>query len=87
MKVLRSLQFYIDHPAAKIVFELGYDYADFSTFTGFPHRQGPGGEWCHPRAPTEMLPRCYTVVSNGRNRRLDWLSRIAERLASLVRDG
>jgi len=50
MKVLRSLQFYIDHPAAKIVFELGYDYADFSTFTGFPHRQGPGGEWCHQEA-------------------------------------
>ena len=33
---VRSTQFYIDHPKAKIIFELGWKYEDFMNATGFP---------------------------------------------------
>lgn len=40
---IRSCQYYIDHPKAKILFDLGFTLEDFSQLLGFPHRRGPEG--------------------------------------------
>ena len=40
---IRNCQYFIDHPKAKIVFDLGFTLEDFSKFVGFPHRSGPQG--------------------------------------------
>jgi N-acyl homoserine lactone hydrolase len=43
---VRNCQYFIDHPKAKIVFDLGFTYELFSTLVGFPHRKGELGTHC-----------------------------------------
>jgi len=40
---VRCSSYFIDHPQAKIVFDLGYKIEDFEQFAGFPHRRSPEG--------------------------------------------
>jgi N-acyl homoserine lactone hydrolase len=40
---VRNCQYFIDHPKAKIVFDLGFNFDFFNKFPGFPHRRGPEG--------------------------------------------
>jgi N-acyl homoserine lactone hydrolase len=40
---IRNCQYFIDHPKAKIVFDLGFTMEDWRGFVGFPHRKGPEG--------------------------------------------
>ena len=40
---IRNIQFFIDHPKAKIVFDLGFTLECFEKLVGFPHRKGPEG--------------------------------------------
>jgi N-acyl homoserine lactone hydrolase len=40
---IRNIQFFIDHPKAKVVFDLGFTTEWFEKLVGFPHRRGPHG--------------------------------------------
>jgi glyoxylase-like metal-dependent hydrolase (beta-lactamase superfamily II) len=40
---IRSTSWLIDHPKAKIVFDLGFTIEDFTPLTGFPHRKNDDG--------------------------------------------
>lgn len=94
-KILGSLQYYIDHPQAKVLFEVGYDNADFSTFSGFPHRQGPGGMWSHQEPdenPVAQLEKIgvsiedidYVVVSHLMSEHIGWLPAFAGKKAKII---
>ncbi len=94
-RILRSLQFYIEHPEAKIVFELGYDNDDFSKFKGFPHRQGPGGMWSHQEPdenPVAQLKQIgvsvedvdYVVLSHLMSEHVGWLPAFAGKKAEII---
>lgn len=91
----RSLQFFVDHPSAKILFDVGYDNDDFSTFKGFPHRKSPTGEWCHqepdenPVAQLRMIgveveEIDYVVVSHLMSEHVGWLPAFAGKKAEIV---
>ena len=40
---IRNLQFFIDHPDAKVVVDLGFSGEMWANFPGFPERTGPEG--------------------------------------------
>ena len=40
---IRNCQYFIDHPKAKVLFDLGFSLEDFQKLVGFPHRRGPEG--------------------------------------------
>ena len=50
--ILQSTQYLIDHPAGKILFELGYKDEEFRKVIGFPHRIGPEARY-HKQEPDQ----------------------------------
>jgi len=92
---VRSTQFYIDHPEAKIVYELGYKLEDFASFPGFPHRTGPEGIWFKQdpqENPVAQLALCgvkpddidYVVISHLMSEHAGWLPEFAGKKAKII---
>ena len=60
LRILHSTQYFIDHPKARILFELGFTNEEFSHVQGFPHRRGPDGATTNrepTRTPSHSWPR------------------------------
>jgi len=92
---VRSTQFYIDHPKAKIIFELGWKYEDFMNATGFPQTTGPEGFRVrqlpneNPLAQMEAIgvkPEDidYVVISHLMSEHAGWLPEFAGKKAQII---
>ena len=93
--IMQSTQYYIDHPKAKIIFELGYQDEDFQKVIGFPHRKGPGGRYHNQRAdenPMAQLGKIvvkpedidFVVISHLMSEHAGWLSSFAGTKAQVI---
>lgn len=92
---VQSSQYHIDHPEAKIIFELGYKIEDFQDFGGFPHRKGPEGVWMKQEPdenPVAQLAKIgvkvddidYVVLSHLMSEHCGWLPEFAGKKAQIV---
>ena len=92
---VRSTQFYIEHPEAKIIFELGYKTEDFKAFCGFPHRKSPEGfrmKQGPDENPVAQLGKIgvnvddidYVVISHLMSEHAGWLPAFAGKKAQVV---
>jgi N-acyl homoserine lactone hydrolase len=61
LRVLHSTQYFIDHPEAKILFELGFTNEEFSHVQGFPHRRGPDGRYHNQRADENPIAQLAKI--------------------------
>ena len=93
--ILQSTQYFIDHPKAKIVFELGYKDEEFQNVVGFPHRTGPGGRYHRQEAdhnPVAQLAKIgvkpedidFVVISHLMSEHAGWLPGFAGTKAKIV---
>lgn len=92
---VQNAQYYIEHPEAKIIFELGYKIEDFKDFTGFPHRKGPEGLFMKQEPdenPVAQLEKIgvkvddidYVVLSHLMSEHAGWLPTFAGKKAQIV---
>jgi len=92
---ISNMQFYIDHPKAKILFDLGWTVEDFSILTGFPQRRGPEGLFVKQEAnenPVAKLKELgvsiddidYVVISHLMLEHAGWLPTFAGKKARIV---
>lgn len=93
--ILQSTQYYIDHPEAKIVFELGYKDEEFRNVVGFPHRMGPEARYHKQEVdqnPVAQLANIgvgladidYVVLSHLMSEHAGWLPSFAGTKAKIV---
>ena len=92
---IRNCQYYIDHPKAKIVFDLGFTMEDWRGFVGFPHRKGPEGthvKQAPDQNPIAQLAKIgvkpedidYVVISHLMSEHAGYLPRFAHTKAKIV---
>ncbi len=92
---VQNVQYYIEHPEAKIVFELGYKIEDFSKHGGFPQRKGPEGLTMKQEPdenPVAQLGKIgvkvddidYVVLSHLMLEHAGWLPAFAGKKAQIV---
>jgi len=92
---VRVAQFYVEHPEAKIIFDLGYQIEDFEKLGGFPHRKGPEGVWMKQEPdenPVAQLGKIgvkvddidYVVISHLMSEHVGWLPSFAGKKAQIV---
>ncbi len=92
---VQSLQYYVEHPDAKIIFELGYKIEDFENFPGFPHRKGSEGVWWKQgpdENPVAQLRKIgvevddidYVILSHLHSEHCGWLPSFAGKKAKIV---
>jgi N-acyl homoserine lactone hydrolase len=92
---IRSCQYFIDHPKAKIVFDLGYTLDDFRGFVGFPLRKGPEGthfKQAPDQNPIAQLAKIgvkpedidYVVISHLMSEHAGYLPQFANTKAKIV---
>jgi N-acyl homoserine lactone hydrolase len=93
--VLQSSQYFVDHPQAKILFDLGYKDEEFKKVIGFPHRMGPEARY-HKQEPDEnplaQLAKVgvtvddidYVVLSHLMSEHAGWLPSFAGTRAKIV---
>ena len=93
--ILQSTQYLIDHPAGKILFELGYKDEEFRKVIGFPHRMGPEARYHkqepdqNPVAQLAKIGVCpedidYVVLSHLMSEHAGWLPAFAGTKAKIV---
>lgn len=93
--LIRNVQWYIDHPKAKIVFDLGFQYDFFKKFVGFPHRAGPEGthvKQAPDQNPISQLAKIgvkpedidYVVISHLMSEHTGYLPAFANTKAKIV---
>jgi len=94
--LVQSSQYYIEHPEAKILFDLGYQIEDFEGFFGgFPHRKDPEGAWVKQKPdenPVAQLGKIgvkvddidYVVISHLMSEHAGWLPSFAGKKAQIV---
>ncbi len=92
---VRSTQFYLDHPKAKIIFELGWKYEDFMNATGFPQTTGPEGFRVRQLPNENPLAQMdaigvkpedidYVVISHLMSEHAGWLPEFAGKKAQII---
>lgn len=92
---VRCSSYFIDHPQAKIVFDLGYKIEDFEQFAGFPHRRSPEGVHFAQgpdENPIAQLAKAgvgvedidYVVISHLMSEHAGWLPEFAGHKAKIV---
>jgi N-acyl homoserine lactone hydrolase len=93
--ILQSTQYFIDHPRAKIVFELGYKDEEFKNVIGFPHRMGPEARYHKQETDQNPLAQLakigvtpddidYVVLSHLMSEHAGWLPSFAGKKAKIV---
>jgi N-acyl homoserine lactone hydrolase len=92
---IRNIQFYIDHPKAKVVFDLGFTSEWFDKLIGFPHRKGPHGHHLlktPEQNPISQLAKIgvkpddidYVVISHLMSEHAGYLPEFANKKAKIV---
>jgi N-acyl homoserine lactone hydrolase len=92
---IRNCQYFIDHPKAKVIFDLGFTLDDFRQFIGFPHRKGPEGthvKQAPDQNPIAQLAKIgvkpedidYVVISHLMSEHVGYLPRFAGTKAKIV---
>lgn len=92
---LSSCQYFIDHPKAKIIFDMGWTVEDFEILTGFPHRRGPEGIFIKQEPgdnPVSQLEKLgvkvddidYVVISHLMLEHAGWLPVFAGKKAQII---
>lgn len=92
---IRNCQYFVDHPKAKIVFDLGFNLEYFQTLVGFPHRKGPEGTHVKQAAdqnPVAQLAKIgvnpedidYVVISHLMSEHAGYLPAFAGTKAKIV---
>jgi len=92
---ISNTQYYIDHPEAKIVFDLGWTLEDFSVLIGFPQRRGPEGVFIKQEPgdnPVAQLEKIgvkiddidYVVISHLMLEHAGWLPVFAGKKAQII---
>ena len=92
---VRNTQYFIDHPKAKIVFDLGFTLEDFQKFVGFPHRRGPEGTHAQQAPDENPLAQLallgykpddidYVVISHIMSEHAGWLPAFAGTKAKII---
>jgi N-acyl homoserine lactone hydrolase len=92
---IRSCQYFIDHPKAKIIFDLGFTLDDFQKFVGCPHRRGPEGthvQQAPDQNPIAQLAKIgvkpedidYVVVSHLMSEHVGYLPHFAGTKAKII---
>jgi N-acyl homoserine lactone hydrolase len=92
---ISNTQFYIEHPKAKIVFDLGWTLEDFNKFPGFPQRRGPEGLFVKQEPdenPIAQLKKLgvkiddidYVVISHLMLEHAGWLPLFAGKKAKII---
>jgi N-acyl homoserine lactone hydrolase len=92
---IRNCQYFIDHPKAKIIFDLGFTKEDWRGFVGFPHRKGPNGvhfAQAPDQNPIAQLAKIgvkpedvdYVVISHLMSEHAGYLPRFANTKAKIV---
>lgn len=90
-----NCQYYIDHPKAKVLFDLGFTMEMWRGFVGFPHRKGPEGT--HVRQAPDQNPIAqlakigvkpedidFVVISHLMSEHAGYLPRFAGTKAQIV---
>jgi len=92
---IRNCQFFIDHPKAKIVFDLGFTLEMFTKLVGFPHRKGSEGthvKQAPDQNPVAQLAKIgvkpedidFVVISHLMSEHAGYLPRFAGTKAKIV---
>ena len=92
---IRNCQFFIDHPDAKIVVDLGFTGEMWSKFPGFPERTGPEGVWFkqepdeNPKAQLEKIGVSiddvdYVIMSHLMAEHAGWLPLFENKKARII---
>jgi len=90
-----NTQYYIEHPKAKIIFDLGYTVEDFDILKGFPHHRGPEGLYIKQEPdenPVAQLEKIgvkiddidYVVMSHLMSEHAGWLPVFAGKKAQII---
>jgi N-acyl homoserine lactone hydrolase len=92
---IRNIQFFIDHPKAKVVFDLGFTREWFEKLVGFPHRKGPEGfhmKQAPDQNPIAQLAKIgvrpedvdYVIISHLMSEHAGYLPQFANTKAKIV---
>lgn len=92
---IRNCQFYIDHPDAKVVVDLGFSGEMWAKFPGFPERTGPEGVWFkqepdqNPRSQLEKIgvgidDIDYVIMSHLMAEHAGWLPLFENKKARII---
>ena len=92
---ISNCQYFIDHPKAKIIFDLGWTVEDFSILVGFPHRRNPEGIFMKQEPgdnPVGQLEKLgvkvddidYVVISHLMLEHAGWLPVFAGKKAQII---
>lgn len=92
---IQNCQFFINHPDAKIVVDLGFTAEMWSNFPGFPERTGPEGVWFkqgpdeNPKAQLKKIGVSiddvdYVVMSHLMAEHAGWLPLFEDKKARII---